>query len=232
MPDSSKPTRVSLWQFPLNVRSDPQFVELLSADEVDRANRFHREADRHRWVAARVSLRRTLSECVGVHPGELRFRYGSNGKPALANPLSGRLEFNISHTDDLVVMAVSEQCPVGVDVEPVREIEDLAAISQLSLSSGERKELFADHKTEWSRRFLKYWTSKEAVLKAQGRGLSELGQLDLHGPDVKGGPDEGWRRSGAEAWQVVPIQFSATHVGAVAVVGIHVAVEVALVNSD
>jgi len=100
---------------------DREFI-LLSADERDRANRFIFKKDRNRYIAARSALRRTLGRYLQDDPAELRFTYGSHGKPSLhsaCNPQN--LRFNLSHSGEVALIALAVATEVGIDVERIRE---------------------------------------------------------------------------------------------------------------
>ncbi len=100
----------------------------LSSDELARAARFHFERDRTRFSVARAALREILAHYLGTSPAEIAFVYGDHGKPALAPPY-GDLRFNLSHSHDLALCAVARGSEVGVDVERIRELDDLEGMA-------------------------------------------------------------------------------------------------------
>jgi 4'-phosphopantetheinyl transferase len=139
---------------------------LLSQTEIERMRRYVHRADRDRFSTAWSLARRTLGELLGKDPRLLRFdrqctHCGDrrHGKPRL---LDARVEFSIAHASDRVLLAVSTQAPVGVDVEPIEaRVEDLATSLLHPAEVGtDRSEL------------LRLWVRKEAVLKATGHGLA------------------------------------------------------------
>ena len=71
---------------------------------------------RRRFVAGRGALRAILAEYLSVEPRQLTFSYSSHGKPSLADPLCD-IQFNVSHSDDLMVAAICREWPIGVDIE-------------------------------------------------------------------------------------------------------------------
>src|SRR6267378_2713952 len=166
-----------------------QLAETLSADEHQRAARFHFEKDKNHYVAGRGMLREILGRLLGVEPGELIFAYGVHGKPCLAMPpVKNSLHFNVAHSDSLVVYAVSREHEVGIDVErirPVREVEDIAAHIFSKPERAQWRLLADDKKTE---AFFYCWVRKEAWLKAGGSGIDEpLNQIESSfGGDVTG----------------------------------------------
>src|SRR5688500_10442148 len=106
-PPELKSGEIHLWRAELNqepMKALPSLAQTLSADELARAGRFHLERDRNRYVLARGALRSILARYLKTTPGEPVFRYGSSGKPELAN---GVVRFNLSHADDVVLYAIS-----------------------------------------------------------------------------------------------------------------------------
>jgi 4'-phosphopantetheinyl transferase len=103
-------------------------ASVMSADEQARARRFVFEKDRRRFSAARVLLRMLLARYVGTDPAELRFATGGHGKPSLEG-FESAPAFNVSHSQDVAVIAVSRAGDVGVDVEAIRKMDDGEAIA-------------------------------------------------------------------------------------------------------
>jgi 4'-phosphopantetheinyl transferase len=148
----------------------PSLAELLSPDERDRADRFVRRHDRERFVAGRAFLRLLLSRLVGSESAALRFAYGPNGKPALEAPAD--LAFNLAHSGGLAVCAVAAgRSGLGVDVERVRPLGDLAGMARAAFAPGEAARIVSLPEPERLLAFFDAWTRKEALLKALGRGL-------------------------------------------------------------
>jgi 4'-phosphopantetheinyl transferase len=156
---------------------------LLSDDERARAGRFRFVEHANRYTVARASLRRILSRYADVAPGLLRFNYTANGKPFLANTST---RFNLSHSSNLGVIAVTRDREIGVDVEQIRHDDDLLDISEHYFAPAERAVLRLLPAEERCFGFFRCWTRKEAYLKARGEGLS----MDLHAFCVSLGPDE------------------------------------------
>jgi 4'-phosphopantetheinyl transferase len=158
------------------------FEKTLSADECQRAARFHFGKDKNRYVAGRGMLREILGWLLGVGPDELIFSYCVHGKPRLAAPTASEapLHFNVAHSDSLVVYAVSCEQEVGIDVErirPIREMEDIAAHVFSELERAQWR-LFPDEKK--MEVFLNCWVRKEALLKISGEGISKpLNQIEV-----------------------------------------------------
>ena len=136
---------------------------LLSDDERARAERFRFEKHARRFTVARANLRTILGEVTGRAPRSIEIATSAHGKP-----LVDGVEFNLSHSSELAVVAVAES-RVGIDVERVRD--------RPVLEIAER--FFAPDEVDELRRagdplhaFFRCWTAKEAYLKARGEGIT------------------------------------------------------------
>jgi 4'-phosphopantetheinyl transferase len=128
--------------------------------------RFHFAPDRERYTVAHANLRRILAAYLNHPPQTLRFHINRFGKPELPDPLN----FNLSHSRTVAVLAVAHGQPVGVDVEDVRPIEPEVADAHFSPS--ELSDLRGLQGDAWLTGFYRCWTRKEAILKAEGMGLN------------------------------------------------------------
>ena len=146
-----------------------QATKILDAEEANRLARFLHIEDRLSYLAAHAGARLLLASIAGRPADALRFEPSAHGKPMLvAGPPN--LDFSLSHARGAV--AVAAACmPVGVDIEPLREITDLDAISEIVLAAEERAIVRNAPAALRSRLFLRYWTLKEAVLKAAALGF-------------------------------------------------------------
>jgi 4'-phosphopantetheinyl transferase len=149
------------------------FVESLSAEEIERAQRFVRESDRDRYIFAHALLRSILGTYLGCSPQKLVFETNQYGKPFLVTPNgNNKIQFNLSHSHNMVLIAVARQFAVGIDVEYIRRISDAHDIVHRFFSTHERHFLFSLSPAEFSEAFFTCWTLKEAFAKGLGRGLS------------------------------------------------------------
>lgn len=144
----------------------------LSADERERAGRFHFRKDREHFVAARGVLRHLLALYTGVAPHLIRFSYNGYGKPSLDGDVGAPLHFNASHSNGLAVYAVARGREVGIDLEFVREGFPGFEIAERFFSPYEVSALRALPKGERAAAFFDCWARKEAYIKARGEGLS------------------------------------------------------------
>lgn len=193
----------------------------LSPDEVERADRFRFPRHRRRHVVSRGVLRRLLAAYTGLSPDELRFGYGEKGKPFLID-LEAPPIFNLSHSDELVLIGVTENEELGVDVERLRDMPDALSISEHFFSAEERVDLRSVPETQISSAFFNCWTRKEAYIKAVGDGLSV--PLDCFDVTLIPGQKalmrslDGDPQKGAE-WSLYHFEPVAGYVGALAIKG-------------
>jgi len=157
-----------LWQVNLAECADPS--QVLDATELERAARLRFARDRERFIAAHRALRKILGAVLDRDPAQIVFRHGEHGRPALADPAG--LEFNMSHSGDFALIAVSAAGPLGVDVEVSREVARVADLARRYLHPEELRLIEAASPENRSRLFLTCWTRKEAVLKSTGVGLT------------------------------------------------------------
>ena len=159
---------LDLWTIPLSP-APPELEQLLSADEFERANRFRFKHLRDSFVAARTGLRRILSTYTTQTPAAIRFELGIRSKPRLF-PHTG-LEFNLSHSGHLALLAVTVDTEIGVDIEAHRPMPDLFDIAQRFFCPEECADLEAVMPDRRMEAFFRCWTRKEAYIKAIGEGL-------------------------------------------------------------
>jgi 4'-phosphopantetheinyl transferase len=161
-----------------------RFLQVLSAEEHARAGKFHFEADRKRHVIGRGMARLLLGHCLGAAAGHLRFEQNEFGKPFLSEDMAPR--FNISHSGELILVALARRRAIGVDVERMRKDMAQAEIAKRFFSPRECVALASLAPERQCDAFFACWTRKEAYLKARGDGLS----LPLDAFDVAFMPGE------------------------------------------
>ncbi len=181
---------VHIWRADLE-RSDSatkKYPGLLSLDERERAERFYFAVDRDRFIARRAILRCLLSEYLNnCAPEQIQFEYSAYGKPRLVEQSnSGRVYFNLSHSNGKALFAVSRQDMLGIDIEFMRDDRDLLAIAATAFSSYELQQLRSLPENLQKEAFFNGWTRKEAFIKATGKGLS----FPLKNFDVSLVPDD------------------------------------------
>jgi len=158
-----------------------RLVDTLSEEERHRAGRFRFKKDLDRFVAGRGILREILGWLLNVKPGELRFSYGSNGKPQLAMlPGNSFPHFNVAHSGSLAVYAISREHEVGIDIERIRLLREVEDIAAHFFSKSERAQWRSFPAAAKMEAFFNCWVRKEALLKACGKGIGErLNQVEV-----------------------------------------------------
>ncbi|MCB0207899.1 MAG: 4'-phosphopantetheinyl transferase superfamily protein [Anaerolineae bacterium] len=214
--------QVHIWCFSLDqpLKRIAQLAELLSRSERERANRFVFDKDRRHFTTARASLRLILSRYVQTTAQQLRFRYSAHGKPELTGGNDGSLQFNLSHSHSMALVAVACDSRVGVDVEWVRPLDDMDAIAKRFFSRVEYEAYSALPTNQRAIGFFNCWTRKEAYIKAIGEGLS----CPLASFDVSLSPGQPAKllginedRQAAEAWFMEAMTPVSGYVGAVVI---------------
>lgn len=151
-------------------------LSILSAQEIEKANRFIQQPDKERYLVSKYYLRLLLAKFLSLAPSAIEYSYTGNHKPALPG-----IEFNISHAENYVVIAVS-RFPVGVDVEFIKNGFEFRELMEMCFSPEESS--FISHSEDQLLSFYLLWTRKEAILKATGEGLTD------HLYEVPSLPDE------------------------------------------
>jgi 4'-phosphopantetheinyl transferase len=144
---------------------------LLSEREQEQAARFHFERDRRRYLAAHAALRAILAKYLDCPPQAICWQENSYGKPALTQPAAG-LHFNLAHSHELALVAVTRLGEIGVDLEHARLVEDMDHLAQKTFSGAEVAQLNRLSTAQRQQAFFECWARKEAFIKALGEGLS------------------------------------------------------------
>lgn len=163
-----QPTQTAVWRIDLSP-TDLVATTLLSPEERARADRFRHAAARAHFVAGRTALRLLLAKQLGTDPTGIHLGTGPQGKPYLLH--SRDLAFNLAHSGGVVLVALTHSDRLGVDLEEITPNPDLAEIAERMFAPEEQASLRAEPDAQ-RRDFFRLWARKEAVLKADGRGLS------------------------------------------------------------
>ena len=146
---------------------------LLSAEELSKQARFHFARDRHRYLLTRTLVRSVLSRYAPVAPQAWQFATNAFGRPHIGAPDAREavgLNFNLSHSDGLIVLAVARHIALGVDTENTERKAALDVASHY-FSPAEAQALDALPAAFQAERFFALWTLKESYIKARGLGL-------------------------------------------------------------
>lgn len=212
---------MDVWVIPLDapLPGAEDISRVLAPDECARAEHFLRPFDRQRWINGRLAVRRHLAAYLCCTPESIRLGTRGHGKPVIVDPGSPSLHFNVSHSQEVALLAVTAAGPVGVDVERIRPVADLPRIVTRFFSPSEQSCILQASAPELESRFFTCWTRKESVLKALGVGLS----MALDTFDVSVLPDEparvlSWRDTPEEAarWRLQDLKVGEGYVACVA----------------
>jgi 4'-phosphopantetheinyl transferase len=170
------PDAVHVWWIALEAPTGEDLAHLLTPAEQERASRFHFEEDRWRFQIGRAATRRILGTYLGLPPENIGIDLDPFGKPELnaaTVPAARRVHFNLSHSGNWILAAFARSFPVGIDVEEVRA--ERVTEHLIGHIMGEREQGLLQGLSGEQRvaAFFNCWTSKEALLKGLGLGLSE-----------------------------------------------------------
>ena len=216
---------VHVWLTKLNslTRHAQQMAQCLNEDESVRAQRFHFEQDKARFIVCRGALRTIIGCYLHIEPSGVRFSYGPHGKPYLEETVGdSTFRFNLGHSNDIALCAFTRCREIGVDIEYIRDLPDADQIAYRFFSADEIATLHALPASQRRQAFFNCWTRKEAYIKATGKGLSQpLDQFEVSlAPtepaslrSVKGAPEE------ASRWSLKALTPASGYAAALAVEG-------------
>lgn len=174
-----RPREIHVWRLclqPAEVSAGPVPEcggDWLDAAERARAERCSHPAARHAFRVTRLQLRWLLGRYLGAAPESIRFTRNTHGKPRLAATAEDAgLVFNVSHSGGFALLAFGRDTPLGVDIEKVRPRRALARLAHHVLSACEWECWRSAAPDAQLRQFTRYWTAKEALMKATGQGLA------------------------------------------------------------
>ena len=168
-----RPDVVDVWSAPLNfdaVHMD-ELLHRLSPSEQKRVSGLLEEKAARQYVVSRAMQRHILASYVGGKPSDIQFGIVAMGKPTLSRPNDIGLQFNTTHSGDLVIIAVTAERDVGVDVEQMRPISRALQVSKRCFSKEEHAYLEQLPADELDRAFLSIWVKREGTAKARGDGV-------------------------------------------------------------
>jgi len=209
---------VHVWRIALDQPDESlkRFRRTLEPDELNRAGRFHFEKHRRHFIVARGFLRSVVARYLETQPEALRFSYGAYGKPELTS--EHVLRFNLSHSHEVALLAVTLDAELGVDVEHIRADFASEDVARRFFSRAEVEVFNALPKEEQVAAFFRCWTRKEAYIKAIGKGLSQA--LDAFDVTLAPGMQAALLRAeedDAERWLMRDVDVGEGYAGALAV---------------
>lgn len=177
-PAGPQPDRNDLhvWRFCIDICADSGklFRHSLSSDELVRADRFIQSLHQSRFIAARYGLRCILARYLKCVPASVTFACHQRGKPFLGQQHQANLSFNLSHSGDWAVLAVTARGNVGVDIEKIAVNDNLQQLGDFAFDETEKKLFAGFSPARKVRGFYRLWTKKESRLKMLGTGLGDI----------------------------------------------------------
>jgi 4'-phosphopantetheinyl transferase len=162
---------IHIWQ--IDIETQLQYLHTywsyLSNIEQSRASKFRFEIHKNKYIVRTAVLRILLSNYMRCQPKEIEFKIGEFGKPKLNN---SNLGFNLSHSKNKAIIAISKHLQLGVDIEYIDEKIEAKQIANHYFSVEDRKQLYALNDEKLADGFFNIWTKKEAFIKAIGTGLT------------------------------------------------------------
>jgi 4'-phosphopantetheinyl transferase len=209
-------TDIHVWTVDLNLNSQQvdEFDRFLTTQERQRAAKFINPLHGNRWTVSRGYLRQILSKYLDLTPAEIVFSYGQQGKPAVEG---NSLQFNLSHSGDRAVYAISAKYPVGIDLEFIHTLPATDLVDRF-FSPTEQQIFHRLPANLQQAAFFHAWTQKEAYLKACGTGLSTpLDQIEVSidprtPAEIISAPITG-------IWQIQQLVISTEYAGAIVIGG-------------
>jgi 4'-phosphopantetheinyl transferase len=214
---------IHIWRAEPNSSSLPldQYHRLLSPEERRRAERYHFDGDRNRFIFRRGVLRTILGLYTKTPPAELFFNFSRRGKPELADGVgTDKIKFNLSFSNGLALFSFARDQEIGIDIEYIRQVPEIEEISLRFFATFENYALRALPETRRKDAFFSIWTRKEAFIKATGDGMScPLNKFCVSlapgGPyhllSIEGKPEE------SSLWSIIPFAPAARYAAALAV---------------
>jgi len=213
---------VQLWLIKVpdaHLSMDALHARLTSAER-ERADAKRVAAKQREYITGQASLRTLLGKQLGIDPMQVSYRRGIKGKPYLSEPSkpgSPCVQFNITHSGDMVMVAMALDSELGVDVEWHNERTDPLRVARRAFCDSER-EILAGLPTRAQRaHFFALWTCKEALVKCTGMGIhSGMANFEITLDDVGGARvNAAWAtQAGVDRLCVVPLQLGADQCGA------------------
>jgi 4'-phosphopantetheinyl transferase len=214
---------IHVWTVDLNLDHHQihEFSQFLTSQERQRAAKFINPIHGDRWIVARGYLRRILSQYLDLTPSEIVFNYGLQGKPAVEQSnIQNNIQFNLSHSGDRAVYAISARDPIGIDLEYIHPIAAADLVDRFF--SAQEQTIFHSLPVSLQQSaFFHAWTQKEAYLKACGTGLSiPLDQIEVSiDPRTPAAIVSTRTDPTDQIWQIQQLKITPAYAGAIVVGG-------------
>jgi len=186
------------------------FYSTLSDDECNRADKLKVEDKRQQYIITRGVLRQRLSLVTNIKSEDFVFKLLKHGKPVLNNDARFTdITFNVSHSNDLALIAVAKNQNIGIDIEKINRESNYQALMTRFFSKAEQAEFQTIQEATMARAFCACWTRKEAFIKAVGDGVSYgLNSFDVTVDPDKQTPEINLHKLSEETWSAVNLPIN------------------------
>lgn len=162
---------VHLWLTHITSFEIDKIFDLLSEDEIDNGEKFYFVKDRKTYLVSRGLLRFLLAQYANISARDISFHYNRFGKPQVSFPPSDEIFFNVTHSGEFCLIAISHSNQIGVDIELIKPV-DYELLSKNIFSVTEKAEFNSISDDLKPTSFFCGWTRKESFIKGIGEGLS------------------------------------------------------------
>lgn len=160
---------IHIWMIAINESEETFFWSLLNDQEKEKANRYKISKPRREFIITRGLLKKLLGQYLSLNVIEINLEVTDHGKPFFKN--AENIYFNISHSENLGVIAFTKNSEMGVDVEYMEEIKNYEDLVKRFFSKAEYEQFTKLKKNMQKKAFYTAWTKKEAYIKAIGYGF-------------------------------------------------------------
>ena len=183
-PSSMNITRneIHIWRIQLDrpLKAVIPFDKILSDSERFKANKFRLERDKRQYKVSHGAMRTILGKYLGIDPQKIQYTYSPLGKPFLASDIyKKQLHFNLSHSGDYALCALTLNRSIGIDLEYMCYVPDMETMSDYFFSLKEKDLILSLSPYMRQQAFFNLWTLKEAYLKATGKGIDNLHNIEI-----------------------------------------------------
>ena len=165
--------RIYVFIINFGLYNSDDFVEILSSDENNRADEMRSVEKRRQFIITRGITKRILATSLDRKPSQIKFLYNQHGKPFINDKYNDyTIEFNTSHSELYGLIAMTLNSKVGVDIQKIKPLQDISALSSRFFSDNERNELMRIDENKQQDAFYLGWVRKESFIKAVGTGVA------------------------------------------------------------
>ena len=210
---------IHIWSIPISKiphEQQQEYYSLLSNDEKSKADKFRFPKDHNTYVIARGILRLLSGYYLNTNPKEIEFEYGKFGKPAFRK--TSRLKFNVSHSENYILIGFVNDYAFGVDIECIKKSSDVLDLTRNYFSQLEIKSFESFAESDQYDAFFRCWVQKEAFIKAKGTGLSfPLDKFSVSLSEKGGLLETQWDLNEKDEWNLTLFSPEKNYIAALAV---------------